>query len=775
MKKKILSLIIAGVISQGVAVSAPFDNGVIPQAGTMNTHDMETLKNKMMEDKATEDFKNYKKHRKEKEQLDKQTPKKEKKKIIKAKAEEYATKGVYAENIKVSPSQILTQDEIQAILEEYIGTNVTFDQLQGIVKDLNRLYLKKGFVTARAYIPEQTIEGGIINIELFEGKFGNVNIYDNKWTKKRYIEKQLDIPKGEVFNVKLLEERILNFNRYNDTVQLTGDLEKGEEIGTTDINIRTHERLPFHLTALMDNAGRSTIGKFRGGLMLQDDSLLGYRDKLILGAYANKHSVTPFADYSFPVNKKDGRIGFNYSSSFSKIAHGPYKMFNIKSRSHNYSLYFNQPIIRKPWMEFASTTSIGYKQATTRFDGYDLYTDKITFAQTGLNFRYDSKRGIWYLNQSVYYAFPIFQSQSNYLKLEGGLLRIHDFGHGIVGTVRGNYQIIPKNLVPYIDQFVAGGVATVRGYSEGLLIGRSGYILSGELMFPVLPRTIKSRDKTKEIPFLGSFMKMFGFIDHAYVFPYKGSGADAPCYNSDDVLISMGLGFRFSLPGDISLRICWGFPLMRNNYEENPKCGRFHFELSLTPDFDALVKMRKPKGVENVKIDDGIKVVSNKKSRKNLSKGPTVIKSLDPFEVNYERAPHRIKKFKDTTVFPELWNELNKNDIGNIMPIAYFRTVLPEIWVGINGEQIGNVEPVSYVKGQCAVKQKKHKIFKKPTVMPELSEMIKVADIEPITYTKGLCYPKRYKKFKAVTVMPELSEMIKVADLKPITIKTANK
>lgn len=665
MKRKILSLIIASVISQSAVFSAPSVFNVIPQTGTINTHDMDTLKNRIIEDEVTKDFKNYKKHRKEKDKLQQQEQKKEKKKVIKAKAEEYATKGVYAENIRVSPSQILTQDEIQAILEEYIGTNVTFEQLQGIVKDLNRLYLKKGFVTARAYLPEQTIENGIINIELLEGKFGNVNIYDNKWTKKKYIEDQLDLKKGKIFDIKLVEERILNFNRYNDTVQLTGDLAKGEEIGTTDINIHTHERLPFHLTALMDNAGRSTIGQYRGGLMLQDDSLFGYRDKLTLGAYANKHSVTPFADYNFPVNKKDGRIGFNYSSSFSEIAHGPYKMFNIKSRSHNYSLYFNQPIIRKPWMEFASTTSIGYKQATTRFDGWDLYTDKITYAQTGLNFRYDSKRGIWYLNQSVYYAFPIFQSQSNYLKLEGGLLRIHDFGHGVVGTVRGNYQVIPKNLVPYIDQFVAGGVATVRGYSEGLLIGRSGYILSGELMFPVLPRTIKSKDKTKEIPFVGSFVKMFGFIDHAYVFPYKGDGPDAPCYNSNDVLISMGLGFRFQLPGSVSLRICWGFPLMRNAYEETSKCGRFHFELSLTPDFDALVAMRKPKGggndVEKVEVDNALKL-AGKKTRNYTPPKTTVIKSVNPFEVEALPAPVSKKKgkyqiLKETTVYTGLWND----------------------------------------------------------------------------------------------------------------------
>ena len=44
---------------------------------------------------------------------------------------------------------------------------------------------------------------------------------------------------------------------------------------------------------------------------------------------------------------------------------------------------------------------------------------------------------------------------------------------------------------------------------------------------------------------------------------------------------------------------------MNNNHEEVDKRGRFHFELSITPDFDALVKLRKPKvqNIEKVKLD----------------------------------------------------------------------------------------------------------------------------------------------------------------------------
>ena len=384
------------------------------------------------------------------------------------------------------------------------------------------------------------------------------------------------------------------FNHYNNGVNLSGDLNKGTKNGTTDITLNVKEKSPFHLTMLVDNAGRDTIGKQRIGLLFQDDSLFGLRDRLTIGSYFARYAITPFADYNIPVNKKDGRVGFAFSSSNSKIGYGPFSSYNIRSRSQNYSLYFSQPIIRKPYMELNSITSLEYKQATTSFDGNDLYTDKIPSAKTGLNFRYDTKRGIWYLNQSVGYAFPIFQSEINYVKIEGGALRMHDFGHGVVGQLRANYQVIPKDVVPYADQFLIGGVATVRGYSEGLLIGRSGYVMNAELLFPLAPRTRVDKKTNKTKNFIGTYLKGFIFVDHGMIFPHKGSGSGSEGYDRNDALLSTGVGIRINLPGDLSIRLTWGIPLMRNDYESSP-WGRFHFEMSLSPDFDAIVKLRKPK------------------------------------------------------------------------------------------------------------------------------------------------------------------------------------
>ncbi len=147
------------------------------------------------------------------------------------------------------------------------------------------------------------------------------------------------------------------------------------------------------------------------------------------------------------------------------------------------------------------------------------------------------------------------------------------------------------------------------------MIGRSGYVLSAELMFPVAPRTIKSKDKTKEYPFLGSIMKGFLFADHGAVFPYKGTGLGAKHYTSDDFLISLGGGIKFTLPKDINIKLSLGFPLMRNAHEENPKCGRFHFEMTITPDFDALLRLRRPKN-KNIEQVRNIEINPTKKRRR---------------------------------------------------------------------------------------------------------------------------------------------------------------
>jgi hemolysin activation/secretion protein len=322
-----------------------------------------------------------------------------------------------------------------------------------------------------------------------------------------------------------------------------------------------------------------------------------------MGAYFSRGAISPFFDYSYPINKKDGRIGFSFSSTFAKVKRGEYSWMGLKSNSYIYSLYYDQPLVRKQGFELKSLASLNYKRSRTWSNLGNLFseaygfhvddpikdTDQVTSIDLGLNMRKDTKYGIWYANQMASMAIPIFDSESSYFKMYGGFLRLHDFSHGIIGQLRGSYQVIPNSKhIPYLDQFQVGGLATVRGYSEGVMLGKSGYFFSGELMFPLLPRTITTKSGETH-KFIGHYLKGAIFADTSGVFPY----VKEDIYGGSYFLASVGMGVRVQLPGDLSARLYWGYPLINNAYENHRHMGRFHFELTLEPDLDGLLARRK--------------------------------------------------------------------------------------------------------------------------------------------------------------------------------------
>lgn len=518
--------------------------------------------------------------------------------VIRAKVEELETKGVFVDSIEVAPSEILTREEIEPIISKYAGKNLFISDIQKMIDEINSLYAQKGFVTAKAYLPEQQVENGAIYIDLIESRIGKVTIEGNKWTKSDYILDRIPDKEHELFDIVKLEKDVLDFNRYNEGVRLSANLKAGEKEGTTDIALSADETFPFHIMGVMDNAGRYQTGKLRGGPVLTADSLFGYRDRMTLGSYFSGGAISPFFDYNIPVNKYDGRVGFSYSSTFANVKYGPYAPLGLKTRSYMYSLYYTQPIKRTQGFELKGYGAINYKRAFTSMEVLKdfigngaLSLDQVTSANVGINLRKDTARGIWYLNQDASMAFPIFDSRSSYFKYSGGLYRIHDFSHGVYGQIRANYQVIPNNKdIPYLDQFQAGGLVTVRGYSEGILIGKSGYFTSAELIFPLLPRQITSPRSGEKIPFIGKYVQGVVFADHAGVFP--DARTDRNMYDGSYFLASLGMGIRVQLPGDLSARLYWGYPLVNNAYEQDRKYGRFHFELTLEPNIDKMLKSR---------------------------------------------------------------------------------------------------------------------------------------------------------------------------------------
>lgn len=479
---------------------------------------------------------------------------------------------VLINDVIVDKSEILSQQEINDITCELKGKNATIEDINNAVFKINNLYKSKDCVTAKAILPPQKLDGGVVIIKLIEGHVGKIVVMGNKHTREAYIVDKLTQQPDDILQLKILENDLIKFNNNND-VKLRAKLKAGAEVGTTDVYLIATDPNPFHITPTFDGAGRESVGVLRGGLSFTDDSLTGYRDRLTIGTNLARSTNIAYANYDYPIFNHGTRVGGSFSFSRINVTQGEYENFDIVGHSYNYGTFITHPIISKPNFNLTSNLGFNFKQSRTFWADVPLPGNQVRSLVTGFNARYDTKNGIWYSNHNFSNGLDILGGNAKFFKYEGNLIRVHNFGHGIVGLFRAETQLTPDVLVP-VEQYQLGGISSVRGFTEGLVTGNNAYLLSSELMFPMflLPKKVqgfKLRDRVKGVM----------FIDHGGSFPYRGRNVSA---RHTDYLTSMGLGLRVSISKYLAGRLYWGFGLGRDRDAGQPT-ARFHFDLQSSP------------------------------------------------------------------------------------------------------------------------------------------------------------------------------------------------
>ena len=116
--------------------------------------------------------------------------------------------------------------------------------------------------------------------------------------------------------------------------------------------------------------------------------------------------------------------------------------------------------------------------------------------------------------------------------------------------VRGNMQLADRSLLP-IEQFGLGGLGSVRGYRQDLLLTDNGVFATAELQYPIL-RLPKSQSVLQLVPFVD--------VGSAW-----NSGRENPDINT---LASVGLGLQWRSGDRFTARLDWGIPLVSVNSRE---------------------------------------------------------------------------------------------------------------------------------------------------------------------------------------------------------------
>ena len=116
----------------------------------------------------------------------------------------------YLEKFVFTSADELPQDELAALVQSYGRREVDFNEVQQAV-DKATMYLRgQGYAVATAFLPQQEISGGVIEIRIVLGRLGAVQINNTAALADDQAQKAASVlQQGEVLRTDRLETVVI--------------------------------------------------------------------------------------------------------------------------------------------------------------------------------------------------------------------------------------------------------------------------------------------------------------------------------------------------------------------------------------------------------------------------------------------------------------------------------------------------------------------------------------------------------------------------------------
>ncbi len=467
------------------------------------------------------------------------------------------------DQIKVIGSTIFKPEDFAAVTSSFVGRELTFAELLQIKDAITKLYTDKGYVTTGALITPQTVEAGVIQVQVIEGSLQEIKIVGNRRLQSEYIRDRIQLGAGKPLNVPRLLEK-LQLLRLNPRIQnLSAELQTGARPGTNVLRVEVEEADTFKLTATLDNGRSPSVGSFRRGVDVQEANLLGLGDTLSVG-YANTDgSNTVNTNYTLPINAHDGTVFFGFSQGWNNVIEKPFNTLDIQANSRFYELGYRQPLMQKPTQELAVGLSFSHQESQTELGidnigGFALSPGADADGKTKVSALRFSQEYTQRSNKQVFAARSQFSlgvdwfsaninedaPDSRFFAWRGQAQWVRQLASDTLFLARGDLQLAADSLVP-LEQFGLGGQLSVRGYRQDILLTDNGMLLSAEFRLPIL-----------RAPKMGGLLQLTPFIDIGKGWNHNGKNP------SPSTLVGSGLGMLWTQGDNFWARLDWGIPLI---------------------------------------------------------------------------------------------------------------------------------------------------------------------------------------------------------------------
>lgn len=491
------------------------------------------------------------------------------------------------QRIEVVGSTILSRQELDPIVKPLEGRSVTLEELRKAAEKITEIYLERGYITSRAIVPPQTISGGLVQIQVIEGRLARIEVEGTKRLNPAYIKSRIRLGARTPLSTANLEDqlRLLRVDPLFDNVEAS--LRAGDQEGESILIVRVIEANPFQANFSVDNYSPPSVGSERLGINLRHRNLTGNGDELA-GAYYRSIGDSDVFDFSyrFPINAMNGTIQLRAAPNRNGIVQAPFDAFDITGKSHLFEISYRQPLLRSPLREFAVSVGFSYQRSQTFLAGEpypfgsgpnEKGISSTSVFKLGQDYILRDPQGAWALRSQFSIGTGLFDAtlnhdpvpDSRFLSWLGQVQRVQRLSDKHLLILQADLQLSANSLLPS-QQFVIGGGQSLRGYRQNVRSGDNGFRLSLE------DRITVERDAAG-VPTL----LLAPFLDIGTVW---NTGNNPNKLTNQNFLAGVGMGVIWEPIEHVNVRLDYGIPLVSiKDRGKNAQDYGFYFSVIYSP------------------------------------------------------------------------------------------------------------------------------------------------------------------------------------------------
>ncbi|KMT54826.1 ShlB/FhaC/HecB family hemolysin secretion/activation protein [Pseudomonas fildesensis] len=294
-------------------------------------------------------------------------------------------------DIELKGADSLSAPDRTRLLKPYIGQCLGVTQLNELLKVITDDYIAKGRVTSRAYLPQQDLSSGHLQVLVVEGKLEGIKGAQGSTVTDRELAMAFPGKVGEALNLREVEQLVDQLSRL-PSKQAQMELTPGTQIGGSEVLVKNQPQKPWRASLSRNNDGQKSTGEQQWGAGLEWDSPLGLADQLILrGGHDaisdhQKTSKNSMLYYNVPW----GWWNFSYTYSESEYrAPGDLDGYKYKQTgdSQNHQVRAERVVHRDDVSKTSVNVGLTHLRTNNYFndDRLDVSSNRLSEFQVGIN------------------------------------------------------------------------------------------------------------------------------------------------------------------------------------------------------------------------------------------------------------------------------------------------------------------------------------------------------------------------------------------------------